>query len=94
MASSKTQEYCHCISKHITPELTKLGCHVENIEFRAKYLFGINFPNQVNLDDIKQTLKINDVFVFIRVKYIGISCHLYTTKKDSDNLLKCLTEVL
>jgi selenocysteine lyase/cysteine desulfurase len=90
----RIQNYCHEISKHIIQPLLNLGCKVEDFGFRAKHLFGIELPKHAEIDALKNELEKNNIFVSIRGKYIRVSCHLFNTKKDFDNLLKCLTTVL
>lgn len=88
------QTYSHQISNHIIEPLSKLGCRIEEIDYRAKHLFGIELPNHIDLSPLKIELEKQRVFVSIRGNYIRVSCHLFNTKEDLDVLLTCLTTVL
>ncbi|GAA4237285.1 aminotransferase class V-fold PLP-dependent enzyme [Postechiella marina] len=88
------QLYCQEISQHIIKPLTKLGCQIEDSEYRANHLFGIELPNNIDLTTLKAQLEKHRIFVSIRGNYIRVSCHLFNTKEDFTILLQCLTSIL
>ncbi|MEP5340244.1 MAG: aminotransferase class V-fold PLP-dependent enzyme [Algibacter sp.] len=88
------QSYCDDISKHVIKPISKLGCTIEDSNFRAKHLFGIELPSHIDLAKLKMELEKQRVFITIRGHYMRVSCHLFNTKSDFDTLLECLTAVL
>ncbi len=88
------QTYCHEISKDGIDSIKHLGCHIEDSEFRAKHLFGIELPKHANVDVLKAEFEKRNVFVSFRGHYIRVSCHLFNTSQDFQILLDCLTIVL
>lgn len=88
------QLYSQEISQHIIKPLTKLGCQIEESEYRANHLFGIELPNNIDLTTLKAQLEKHHIFVSIRGNYIRVSCHLFNTKEDFTILLQCLTSIL
>jgi selenocysteine lyase/cysteine desulfurase len=88
------QEYCHSITFSFVESLRKAGCFIEDDEFRAKHLFGIQLPNHVNIENLKKRLQEEQIFVSYRGNYVRISCHLFNTKEDFDKLTTCfLSEI-
>ncbi|TCP24365.1 selenocysteine lyase/cysteine desulfurase [Tenacibaculum skagerrakense] len=88
------QEYCLSITSDFIKKLREVGCIIEEDEFRAKHLFGIQLPNHVNIESIKNRLQQEQIFVSYRGNYVRISCHLFNTKEDFDKLTKCfLSEI-
>lgn len=88
------QDYCHSISSHIMEPLLQIGCEIEDFEYRAKHLFGIRLPEQTNIESLKLSLDETKIFVSIIGSYIRVSCHLFNTREDFDNLLDCITKAL
>ena len=88
------QKYCHSISKDVIEPIKKLGCSIEESEFRAKHLFGIELPTDTNIDVLKAEFEKRHVFVAFRGHYIRVSCHLFNTTKDFEILFECLSTTL
>lgn len=88
------QTYCREISEDAVKELKALGCKIEDDNYRSHHLFGINLPEQLNLQALKEDLLNKKIFVSFRGNYIRISCHLYNTAEDFKPLVKCLASHL
>lgn len=84
------QEYCHDISKHVIMPLRDLGCTIEEDSYRAKHLFGIKLPDDIDLEKLKNEFNNNKVFIANRGQYIRVSCHLFNETKHFDMLLKSI----
>ena len=88
------QEYCRDVSKEAVQELKELGCYIENDDDRTHHMFGIELPENADLNLLKEKFKEENVFVSFRGNYVRISCHLYNTKKEFEILVKCITSIL
>ena len=88
------QEYCRSISTEAVHELKKIGCHIEDDNYRTHHLFGIELPKGIDLHALKKELSSKNVFVSFRGNFIRISCHLYNTKDDFKPLIECLSQHL
>ncbi|WP_452233135.1 aminotransferase class V-fold PLP-dependent enzyme [Lacinutrix sp. MEBiC02595] len=88
------QEYCRTISAEAIKELRELGCKIKADDLRTHHLFGIELPENTNLDALKKDLASNNIFVSFRGNYIRISCHLFNTTEDFKPLIKCLVSHL
>ncbi|GAA3652226.1 aminotransferase class V-fold PLP-dependent enzyme [Flavivirga jejuensis] len=88
------QDYCKIITSEAVLELENLGCRIEDPKYRTHHLFGIELPDQLNINFLKDVLEKEKIFVSIRGKYIRLSCHLFNTKKDFEKFIACLSSVL
>lgn len=88
------QKYCKSISSEAVIELKQLGCKIEDSQYRTHHLFGIELPESIDLDTLKNDLISNNVFVAFRGNYIRISCHLFNTSDDFKPLIECLASYL
>ncbi|WP_142785643.1 aminotransferase class V-fold PLP-dependent enzyme [Changchengzhania lutea] len=88
------QEYCKSISSQAVLKLENLGCTIENSRYRTHHLFGIELPIGLDVNYLKNELEKQKIYVSIRGKYIRISCHLFNTESDFDNLITCIAAVL
>jgi selenocysteine lyase/cysteine desulfurase len=88
------QAYCKSISAKTIIELEHLGCKIEDSHYRTHHLFGIELPNDLDINFLKNELEKQKIYVSIRGKYIRVSCHLFNTEKDFDKLIACISSVL
>ncbi|MEZ4802786.1 MAG: aminotransferase class V-fold PLP-dependent enzyme [Gelidibacter sp.] len=87
------QAYCKTISSEAVLELQKLGCQIEDANYRTHHLFGIELPENLDLKILKSALQRDNIFVSFRGRYIRISCHVFNTKADFKKLVDCITSV-
>ena len=90
----RIQDYCRELTEEPVAQLRALGCYIEEDDARSHHMFGVEFPEHLDVDQLKATLKEHKVFVSFRGQYMRISCHLFNTKKDFDTLLQCVTACL
>lgn len=88
------QEYCKVLTNKPVAQLRALGCYIENDDARSHHMFGVEFPSNMNIELLKQRLKDEHIYVSFRGHYMRISCHLFNTKADFDNLVTCVKSVL
>jgi selenocysteine lyase/cysteine desulfurase len=88
------QAYCRSISIEATQQLIALGCEIKHPEHRTHNLFGIKIPEEIDLNTLKTALQKQHIFVSFRGAFIRISCHLFNTKQDFENLVNCIKSVL
>jgi len=85
------QEYGKSISQQAIQKLRELGCFIEDDSYRAHHLFGIYLPKHLNLEALKAELKEKQIFVSFRGNAMRVSCNVYNTEDDFENLLNCFT---
>ena len=90
----RIQEYCKELSVEAASELRKLGCYIENDEDRSHHMFGVEFPENLNIDSLKELLKANKVHVSFRGRFMRVSCHLFNTKSHFETLVKCVKNAI
>ncbi len=81
------QQYCKEVSTTSVQKLRDLGCFIEEDQHRAHHLFGVYFPDHIDVDQLKAKLKKENITVSFRGKAMRISPHVYTTEADFDRLL-------
>lgn len=86
------QDYCQLISAKAIKELQDLGCYIEDENNRAKHLFGIYLPDNMNIEQLKANFNKHHIFVSFRGKAIRVSPNVYNTKADFDKLVACFKE--
>ncbi len=91
---SQIQEYCKQLTQPYAKTLRKLGCYIEDDEYRTHHMFGVELPEQVNIELLKQKFSEQNIYVSFRGNYLRLSCHLYNTKNDFDKLVLCIESVL
>ncbi|MDO5971813.1 aminotransferase class V-fold PLP-dependent enzyme [Flavivirga aquimarina] len=88
------QDYCESISFEAVKKLEKLGCYIEDANSRTHHLFGIELPNELDLQALQKDLLSKNIYVSFRGNFIRISCHLFNTSKDFEPLMACLSKHL
>lgn len=88
------QEYCKKTTRNFVEKLRARGCYIENDEDRSHHMFGIELPNHIDTEKLKQLFQEENIFVSFRGKYLRISCHLYNTEEDFETLYNCISEFL
>lgn len=88
------QDYCKTITLEAVNELEALGCYIESPDYRTHHLFGIELPDSLNLDALKNDLTDQHIFVSFRGRFIRISCHVFNTPDDFKPLISCLSKHL
>lgn len=88
------QEYCKMTTRIFVEKLRAKGCYIENDEDRSHHMFGIELPNHIDTEKLKQLFQEENIFVSFRGKYLRISCHLYNTDEDFETLYNCISEFL
>lgn len=86
------QEYCRELSTVAARELRKLGCYIENDEHRSHHMFGVEFPENLNIKKLKEILNRRKVHLSFRGKFMRVSCHLFNTKEHFEVLIQCVKE--
>lgn len=93
--SPKTvQDYCKSISIEASEQLLALGCRIEHPDYRTHHLFGVELPEDINIEKLKSALRKQKIFISFRGKFIRISSHFFNTKTDFERLVHCITSVL
>jgi len=88
------QEYCKGITKEAVAQLRALGCYIEEDDARSHHMFGIEFPPNLDVEQLKAKLKKQQIYVSFRGHYMRISCHLFNTEKDFEKLVKCIESAI
>ena len=88
------QNYCKEITSEAVITLKENGCFIEQDNFRAHHLFGVELPENLNIEKLKSKLKEAKIFISFRGNYIRLSCHLYNTQNDFKKLTDCILSCL
>jgi selenocysteine lyase/cysteine desulfurase len=88
------QEYCKQLTKNYIAQLKDLGCSVEDDDARSHHMFGIELPEHLDIEILKQKFAEKQIYVSFRGHYLRISCHLFNTEKDFQVLVNCIESCL
>jgi len=88
------QAYCSHISKKYIREIQKMGCFIEDDDYRAQHLFGIYLSEDIDLIKLKEEFDKNNIFVSFRGNAIRVSPNVYNTEEDFKKLLQCFRNVV
>lgn len=88
------QTYCDELSQPLIDFLRSKGFWVEDDNYRAKHLFGMTFPKEVDSQQVLSQVQENKIYVSVRGKAIRISLHLYNTEKDITAFIDVLEKIL
>ena len=91
---NQIQEYCRELTKDPVKRLRELGCYIENDEDRTHHMFGVELPQRVNIDLLKEKFKEHQLYISFRGTYLRVSCHLFSTTKDFEVLIRCIEYAL
>lgn len=84
------QDYTQSLASPFLPALKAAGYWIEEEAHRAHHLIGLRLPEHLALEEIKQKLQEQRVFVSVRGNSIRVSPHLYNTSADFEYLLHVL----
>jgi len=87
------QDYCQDISAKAINELRDLGCFIEKEKHRAKHLFGVYLPDNINIEKLKANFSKHKIFVSFRGKAIRVAPNVYNSKADFDKLVACFKKI-
>ena len=84
------QAYCKALTQAPVEQWRANGYVVDDQEFRASHLFGIQTPAGLNNAELQQRLRERNIWVSVRGDFIRIAPNVYNDGTD----LAALTEVL
>lgn len=87
------QAYCQNITEEPLKRLSDIGCSIEDAQYRGHHLFGIKLGKPINLDDLKEALAEQNIYVSIRGDYVRVSVHLFNRKSDIERLVDVLLKM-
>lgn len=88
------QSYCKNLVSAPIDELRRMGCHVEQEDFRANHLFGVRFPNSIDMGKLHHQLLKHQIFVSIRGSALRVAVNVYNDYRDLEKLVGCIGEVI
>jgi selenocysteine lyase/cysteine desulfurase len=91
---SGIQNYCREISEDALIEMQKIGFTINDEKYLCHHLIGIEIPDFINKDTMKEAFKNNNIYLSFRGDYMRISPHLYNTKEDFTLLLNCIKTII
>lgn len=86
------QNYCEEISSDFVGRVEALGFAIENAEDRAHHMFGIELPNHTDIEGLQAAFAARDIYISFRGNYLRISCHLFNSAEDFEQLYDCLVK--
>jgi len=87
------QTYCDSITKNAIDELRNLGCFIEDDSYRARHLFGVYLPKNIDLEKLKTEFNKNNIYVSFRGNAIRVSPNVYNSESDFEKLVACFRNV-
>jgi selenocysteine lyase/cysteine desulfurase len=88
------RDYCREISGIALEELKRMGCRVEDESWRCGHLFGIRFPEGVDLQQLSKEVAARKVFVSFRGNAMRVSPHVYNDGADLAKLTEAISAVV
>lgn len=86
------QEYTKRIAGDSLTKLQKAGFLIEDEKYRASHLFGIRFPDGVDVKQVQKKLKEKNIYVSVRGTAVRCSLHVYNDENDVQALVDVLLE--
>ena len=80
-------QYCDHISQSFFQEIQTMGFKCEEPQFRTPHLFGLRFPESIDINNLSERLKAEKIFVSIRGDAMRISPHVYNSSHHFDKLI-------
>lgn len=84
------QSYCQKLLDPYLPELKEMDIYIEDGAYCGHHLFGLRLPEQIEIEDIKNKLEEQRIFISVRGNSIRVSPHLYNTSYDIGRLIEIL----
>ncbi len=86
----RIQAYCNALTEEAVTRWQQRGYWVEEAEWRAAHLFGIQLPKDIAAELLLKKLAEKRIFVSVRGEFVRISPNVYNDRED----IAALTEVL
>ena len=83
------QQYCKSITEEPLKILQQKSYFIEDSHYRAHHMFGIYLPEGKDMQQLKESLLKNYIYVSYRGKAIRVSPNVYNSKDDLEKLVKC-----
>ena len=90
---ARIQDYCKNIAQEALSKLDGSPFLLEGDDYRAHHLFGIRVSSKINVENLKNGLSTNKIYVSTRGNAIRISPHVYNDKQDLNTLVDKLLEL-
>ncbi len=87
---SNIQKYCKELTTEPIKELRKIGCIIEDDEFRTSNLFGIRFDNSMDLNKLQKKFLDRKIYASLRGSAVRVSVNVYNDQNDMDKLVECI----
>jgi selenocysteine lyase/cysteine desulfurase len=88
------QNYCDQLSRPMMRFFHENGFGFEEGDYRAKHLFGVMLPQELDREKLLQHLKEKQIYVSVRGEGVRISLHLFNTEADLEALIIALRDIL
>ncbi|HZY79194.1 MAG TPA: aminotransferase class V-fold PLP-dependent enzyme [Cyclobacteriaceae bacterium] len=84
------QKYCRSITKDAIGELRANGYWIEDENSRGQHLFGIRFPEHVDVEKVIAKFKKNKVYVSFRGNAMRVAVNVFNSERDVEKLASLL----
>jgi len=88
------QNYCKSISRSSAEKLRAMGCLIEAEDDRCGHLFGIRFPKNMDVDELRTVFAKEKVYVSFRGDAMRVSPNIYNKEADFEHLVACFEQVM
>lgn len=86
------QAYCGSLTREMLDEAGGMGFAVEEEAWRARHLFGLRMPDDLDAGEVRDALEKRRVVVSLRGSALRISPNVYNDEDDVAGLLDALRE--
>jgi selenocysteine lyase/cysteine desulfurase len=90
----RIQAYCRALTEEAVTIWQQHGYWVEQPEWRAAHLFGVQLPKGLSAEVLLKKLAEKRIFVSVRGEFIRISPNIYNDRDDIDILTKVLLSII
>lgn len=90
--NSDIQSYSKELIKPLQTYLKGLGIKFENTPYFSTHLFGLTLPQEIDIEQLKNNLIKNNVFLSVRGSSLRVSVHIFNTSQDIIKLIEVIEE--
>ena len=88
------EEYTSNLILPLKEFLMVKGIQLEDEAFFSSHLFGIKLPDGVHIDEVKEALAKEKVYVSVRGTFLRVSVNVFNTSADINKLIHVLNSVI
>lgn len=84
------QKYSRNLVQPLIAYLKDLGAKFESDKYFSSHLFALKLPSEVDVNQLRNNLEINKVYISVRGQYLRISVNIFNDEEDINQLIKSI----